>query len=296
MQPTKIPTTGVELVRNACAESLAALKKWRPASLRLEAEPIHQMRVGTRRLRAILRVFESIMDAQCASELEAELRWLAHLLGAVRDLDVLRDRLREATQKEDRTALRPLQRLLGTRHHDAQFALREGLDSERYAALIERLRIASLAPEVTLDAEGPPLALLMPLTRDAWKKLARSARALKPQSDALKYHSLRKMAKRTRYVSEALLPNVELSHREAAEDFIKQLKHVQDILGEFQDAMVAESTLQLALETGTYRDATIAATKRLRKTQLQAAKQAKKKFPSVWEKTASGKLRKWMRG
>src|SRR5580704_18299376 len=88
--------SATELVQSGCAESLAALNEYSPRAVRFQAEPIHQMRIGTRRLRAILHIFADIMDAQWASELEAELRWLAHLLGAVRDLDVLRVRLRES--------------------------------------------------------------------------------------------------------------------------------------------------------------------------------------------------------
>ena len=59
-----------------------------------EVEPLHQMRVGTRRLRSDLRTFRPLLDRDWAESLRAELKWLGGSLGAVRDLDVLLERLR----------------------------------------------------------------------------------------------------------------------------------------------------------------------------------------------------------
>ena len=59
-----------------------------------EVEPLHQMRVGTRRLRSDLRTFRPLLDKDWAESLRAELKWLGSSLGAVRDLDVLLERLR----------------------------------------------------------------------------------------------------------------------------------------------------------------------------------------------------------
>ena len=66
------------------------------ADLRVGDDPesVHQARVATRRLRSDLRTFEPFVDAQWAADLRAELRWLGSELGAVRDLEVQRDRLR----------------------------------------------------------------------------------------------------------------------------------------------------------------------------------------------------------
>jgi CHAD domain-containing protein len=297
---TAAPKTAAELIQSVCADSLARLKKHRARSLKLEAEPIHQMRVATRRLRASLRIFHSLMEAQWADELEQELRWLAHLLGNVRDLDVLRERLREAAKPEDRRALAPLQRLLGKRHHDAQTAMLEGLKSERYTELIERLRIGSHAPEMTIETGEPPLKILLPQIADAWKKLARAANKLAPNDASIKYHRVRKMAKRVRYATESLLPNVthqELSQSEDAEQFIKRIKKLQDALGELQDSVVAEKTIDIILDAKllTKNDRLESAAKRLIASQKKAAKKAVKKFPKAWKAAGDPKNRKWMK-
>jgi CHAD domain-containing protein len=297
---SKAPRTVIDLMQSVCADSLARLRKHRARSLKLEAEPVHQMRVATRRLRASLRIFYSLMDAQWADELEQELRWLAHLLGNVRDLDVLRERLREAANPEDRRTLAPLQRLLGKRHRDAQTAMLEGLKSERYTELIERLRIGSHAPEMSIESGEPPLEILLPQITDAWKTLARAANKLSPNDASIKYHRVRKMAKRVRYATDALLPNVaheDSSQCEDTEQFIKRIKKLQDSLGELQDAVVAEKTVSIILDSKLLakHDRLEAAAKRLIASQKKAAKKAVRKFPKAWKAASDPKHRKWMK-
>ena len=251
------------------------------------------MRVTTRRLRAVLRIFHSLMDAQWVSELESELRWVAHLLGQVRDLDVLRERLRKAADPDDRKILGQLQRLLSARHRDAQAAMKEGLKSKRYTELIERLRIGALAPEMALEASEPPTDILLPMLARSRKKLVRAGSKLQPNDEPIEYHRVRKMAKHVRYATEALVPNLTVSDSTETHQFIKRLKKLQDTLGEHQDAIVAAKTVEIILDAKPhfYPMSAIAhpfftAAKRLIASQEEAAKKARKKFPKIWEKVA----------
>ena len=59
------------------------------------AEPVHDMRVATRRLRAALRVFDDALPARESGTLARQLKWIAGALGRVRDLDVQWLRLEE---------------------------------------------------------------------------------------------------------------------------------------------------------------------------------------------------------
>src|ERR671911_3127403 len=52
-----------------------------------DPEELHDMRVPTRRMRAAMKVFEGALPVR-ATWLREELRWVAHALGDVRDLDV----------------------------------------------------------------------------------------------------------------------------------------------------------------------------------------------------------------
>ena len=59
-----------------------------------DPESVHQARVATRRLRSDLRTFESFVERPWAADLGADLRWIGSELGDLRDIEVLRDRLR----------------------------------------------------------------------------------------------------------------------------------------------------------------------------------------------------------
>lgn len=298
--------SAADLIRQACSESLTALKRHRVGVLKLEAEPIHQMRIGTRKLGAILKVFTDLMEQQWATELETELRWLAHLLGTVRDLDVLRDRLRTAAKDvshgggltpAQRRSLGQLQRILGTRHRDAQAALIEGIESERYTMLVHCLHMGSLAPQLQLEAGEPALATLAPHLSEAWKKLSRSASRLKQSDDALTYHRVRKMSKRIRYSAEALASELHVTQRKDADRFILQMKKLQNLLGELQDAHVAiETIIQVAESTSglrIHRDLQVGL-RHLLKSQRSAETNARRKFGKRWNAASNRVLRKWM--
>jgi inorganic triphosphatase YgiF len=54
-----------------------------------DVEAVHEMRVAVRRLRSVLRSARPLLDEGWVGSLRDELDWLAHALGAVRDLDEL---------------------------------------------------------------------------------------------------------------------------------------------------------------------------------------------------------------
>src|SRR6476660_3910483 len=58
-----------------------------------DPEGVHQARVATRRLRSDLRTLERFIDADWSRHIRGELRWLGADLGAVRDIEVMLDRL-----------------------------------------------------------------------------------------------------------------------------------------------------------------------------------------------------------
>src|SRR4029450_10315343 len=59
-----------------------------------DPEEVHQARVATRRIRSALRSFRDVLEPTWARPLRDRLRSLADDLGAVRDREVQRDRMR----------------------------------------------------------------------------------------------------------------------------------------------------------------------------------------------------------
>src|SRR5690606_908188 len=89
---------------------------------------VHQMRVGCRRLRSDLRTFAPVLDRAWTAALRAELAWLAGALGAARDAEVLRARLRETAAQDPLAPLDPasvarIDADLAVRQEDALAAL-----------------------------------------------------------------------------------------------------------------------------------------------------------------------------
>src|SRR5690242_1793811 len=125
-------------VRTALVAGAARLRASGPAALDGRVEGVHRMRTATRRLRCALRTFRGLLDAGWARPLEGELKWLAEVLGDVRDLDVLGERLRRASGGSA-DALAPLFEALGRRHEAASAALLDALRGARYGALVDRL-------------------------------------------------------------------------------------------------------------------------------------------------------------
>ena len=101
--PLDFASTPTDVVRAAIARSTARLLAHDPG-VRLGDDPedVHQARVATRRMRSDLRTFRRVLDEDWDESMRDELKWLGGLLGAVRDTDVLLDRLEAPGRRPSR--------------------------------------------------------------------------------------------------------------------------------------------------------------------------------------------------
>src|SRR5262249_21152692 len=149
---------------------------------------------ATRRLRSELRTFRPVIEPQWVEPLEAELRWLADLLGAVRDVDILAERIRKALAARggaEAATLDPFFTELARRHDQALLALRDGLGSDRYRDLLTRLQPSSSPPGLRDEARLPCRDVLPPLAASAWRRLKKAAKALRPDDPDERFHEVR---------------------------------------------------------------------------------------------------------
>lgn len=254
-------------------------------------EDVHQARVAARRLRSDLRTFRSILDEPWQTELRDELRWVGAELGAVRDIEVLRERLgRRVASLPAREALpgRHILDDLDARHRDARADLLAAMRSERYVLLLDRLVDAVWEPRVGPDGDTPAAHVLPTLVSGPWKHLADTVASLgdHPTDEAL--HEVRIRAKRARYAAEAVAP----AAPKRARSFARAATRVQDVLGEHQDACTAGRWLR-----NVARDApepVVFAAGMLAEKERRAANAARKRFPKAWRRLNAKKLRSWM--
>ena len=258
-----------------------------------EMEPLHQMRVGTRRLRSDLRTFRPLLDREWAESLRTELGWLGGSLGAVRDLDVLIERLRrEGADLAPR--LDGLLAALERRRRRARTALLADLSSPRYVELLDRLVDAANEPKLSERAQRPAATTLPPLVACSGRKLARAGRSLGPDSPDAELHRVRVLAKRARYAAEAVAPALGGDARRGATSFARRAAKVQDVLGELQDSVVAAGTIE-AFAAGRSGDASLAlAAGRMLERESRARSAARAAFPQAWRKLDRPKRRRWM--
>ena len=255
-----------------------------------DAESVHQMRVGARRLRSDLRTFSSLVDEAWARAVTVNLAWLAGVLGEVRDLDVLGERLRgHATRAAD---LAPMFDRLDDRREACRDELLRALVSDRYVALLDGLVVSADDPPVTPPAGAPCRKVLAPLVAAAWSPLGKAGRLLDESDAEEDWHRVRKKAKRARYAAEAAARCLGPAAKEARR-FAAECESVQEVLGEHQDAVVARDTVTAMAKEIEAPPAFHFAAGRLAETEDRAARAARSAFPGVWERLDRKKRRKW---
>jgi len=256
-----------------------------------DPEDVHQARVATRRLRSDLRTFDEFVAADWAVELRTELQWLGGELGAVRDLEVMRDRLQSHAASlpdpEAESARHAVARL-ASETELARARIIAALGSTRYAAARAAMLEAADHPRTNAAASEPAPRALRAVVRRPWKRLARAAGALGEEPTDEELHAVRVRVKRARYATEAAAAVFGRPARRLA----AALAHVQDVLGEHQDAVVARQWLvKAAIEA----PAEAFAMGALAQYEWRAAREARAAFPAAWSAARRPGLRTWMR-
>ncbi len=213
----------------------------RGAELDLDPEFVHDLRVATRRARFALRVAEKAGAGESVAALRVELAWIADLLGEVRDLDVLLERLNVAlpATAAPPAARRAIRAYFRARRDAARAALAPALASRRCQRLVGRLRRAGLGDGEFTAGAAPAVEAAPALIRRAARRLRRLQRDA-PAPDAETLHALRIAGKRLRYTCEYFAD----LYDERLTGFIRAVVKIQNLLGEHQDAVVALVRLQ----------------------------------------------------
>jgi CHAD domain-containing protein len=220
--------------------------------LGLGSEALHDFRVATRRMRALLRAAREGLDERWGDELRAELGWLAGETNDARDLDVLTEELRPRVERLGDPDSEAGARLIDGLE-EGRAAARErvlaALVTPRYFALVDRLVAEAGNPR--LSGTGLHLGELVAAER---RRMRKAAKRVGGADDDAAMHRLRIAGKRVRYAGElAALPG-----DRAGQAFIRAAKDLQDVLGAHQDSVVAEERLR-GLAAGSEAEVALAA-------------------------------------
>lgn len=235
-----------------------------------DIEPLHQMRVGTRRLRTAIQVFSNAI-ALPKEVNNSSIGKIARSLGETRDLDVLQQSLIERyqpllTKAEESKFVRVIKHLQQKR--DRSFLkLKKMLNGDRYLTLKQAIQDWLIQPNYTMMANLSVLEilpdLLLPLIcrlflHSGWLvgttiqsgkvSLISIEDAAELNQQLRKFgsdlHDLRKQIKGVRYQTEFFSDFYEDAYAQRIEEF----KAMQEMLGQLQDHVVLSDFLESALK------------------------------------------------
>jgi CHAD domain-containing protein len=226
-----------------------------------DIEELHDMRVATRRMRAALQVFGDYVDGDRVAPFAKGLQRTGRALGAVRDLDVFwekTDRYLKTLPQEQRHDLDPLRAAWEVERARARERMLAYLDSDRYQRFTQRFGAflqkpgAAALPAFSEEGEPQPRRLRTVAPVLIYQRLA-AVRAYDEWVTAEdvpleRLHRLRIAFKGMRYTLEFL----EEVLGPGARTLIKEIKQLQDHLGDLQDAVVASGLLRDFLTWGTW--------------------------------------------
>jgi CHAD domain-containing protein len=263
VKPIAIKARPAILTKDIAAEDAFRLTllqcKWHIASniaavvVGRQVEGVHQMRVGFRRLRVALSSFGGDFRTPALEALKDRAKKMSAKLGPARDLDVFVEDMLETAAKanggtEGLDLLRA--RAAEARHTAWDFAVAHVL-SPGFEAFMHDLTDA-IDRRIWFEAAGrahatrghmafeiPAVEIANHMLDHRLKKAKKHARHLKSIS-AEKRHKLRITLKKLRYTAEFFAP---LYSRGAADEFLRTLSKIQDILGTLNDVAVAHDTL-----------------------------------------------------
>jgi len=214
-----------------------------PGTLRdIDTEFLHDLRVAVRWTRSALKLCGDALPGGLASQYGPEFRWLGDLTTPTRDLDVFLlgyPAMAASLIGAEPGELLPFRDHLARSRAAARRRLVTGLRSARFTRLRTNWR------EALADVRGarrPSVAQLADAKiAAAHRKALRTGQRITPASPPESLHDLRKRCKELRYLVEMFGSLHDPAQRWQA---VRELKALQDCLGEFQDSEVQRTEIR----------------------------------------------------
>ena len=256
-------------------EQLATIRAHEPGVRQgTDPEELHQMRTAVRRLRAVLRLLRAVLENDVATSRQ-ELRWLGHLLGAARDADVLSAYFRSALGAlagPEAAVVERVLRRLDARRARARRRVLAALDGPRYAQLVDTVEQTLRDPRTIEERLH-----LRRIARRQFKKLRKTVAALPHAPSDEEVHAVRITLRRARYAGEL----AQARRRRRAKRFVRRAARLQDVLGDHQDAAIAERALR-AVRRATHAGEDRVAAGRLIEQERRRRRAAWQAFEDAW--------------
>jgi CHAD domain-containing protein len=217
-------------------------------------ERVHQARVGSRRLRVALRMFEDCFGAKRVKKWRRAIKRLLKALGPARDKDVQIEFVRGVLSGLEEKKYRPgIARLLLRLRQDREAMQPKVVDAadrlEKDGTLAEvAAAIREMAPNRPTGIRDYQSPLVFHRSRtivlERLSKLLELQGCLKNPEDRERHHDMRIATKRLRYSTEIC----RRAYGDRLDPYIRAVKDLQEILGNLHDCDVWEDDLTAFLQ------------------------------------------------
>ena len=203
-----------------------------------DPEGAHELRVGLRRLRSILRAFRPLNDTSALREMEAHAQELARTVGRLRDADVLIEDIYAplAGKMRGEPGFPELKDGLVAYRAKIRDEVREALSGVQWWKLQLYLALWPRTIGEHGSLQAPVRHFAASALRKDWKKVAKLGAAIDSMSLEQR-HEMRKALKKFRYTAEffgSLYADSKVAR------FVKGLKKLQGIFGYINDVAAAK--------------------------------------------------------
>ena len=213
-----------------------------------DSEFLHDYRVAVRRTRAGLGQLKNLLPEAIGASYAGFFSWLGQITGPTRDLDVYLLNFagyKNSLPESLRDDLNPLYDFLLDKQQKAHKELAGKLRTAKYRTTLSEWEqyLKAQAPIKPVEPNAK-LTIKQLADRRLWKNYKRvlqEGEAIDEQSPPEALHDLRKSCKKLRYLLEFFQS---LYHEQQIKHFIKNLKGLQEVLGNFQDYAVQEQALK----------------------------------------------------
>jgi CHAD domain-containing protein len=210
----------------------------------IDTEFLHDLRIAVRRTRSALKLAGDVLPAGLAARFRPEFKWLGDLTTPTRDMDVYLlgfGGLAAGLVAASSADLEPFRAHLARKRAAEQRQLARGLRNPKFSRLSRDWREALAAVPASRRARPTARTLADQRIRKAHRRVLADGAAITPASAPEALHDLRKRAKELRYALEIF---GSLYDPGAHWQAIRELKALQDCLGEFQDTQVQMDELR----------------------------------------------------
>ena len=218
----------------------------------IDSEFLHDFRVAVRRARSLLGQTKGVLSPETTTALQTHLKTMGGITGDVRDLDVY---LLKKTTYVDyvpdvlKPGVQHLFRILQRKRRTAKDRMGKAMVGDEFKAALDALdAFVGSDPLAHTDAAGnlPIGELAKTAINKRYRRILKKGRRITSSTADEKLHELRIDCKKLRYLLEFF---TSLFPADQMKILIKQLKRLQDNLGDFNDLCVQQDFLTVHLET-----------------------------------------------